>query len=148
MWLLYLYTWSRPPVDHSWLFLAPGRFDKIQEGTPFEYFWGNNLASLNHRGVHVFWPSPSVPGETAPFTSVKWTEPAVVGLGPATQVREESIGAVRNYYVEIQTEPWKYVWGQKLKQSFYWEYYLILKHFLILLTLHVYHFNIFHSNNM
>ena len=34
-----------------------------------------------------FWPSPSVPGEMAPFTPVKRTELAVVGLGPAPQVR-------------------------------------------------------------
>ena len=63
-----------------------------------------------HKFVHLdegFWPSPSVPVETAPFTpvinSVERTEPSVLGLGPATQVREESIGAGRNYYVEIQT---------------------------------------------
>ena len=71
--------------------------------------------------IEGFWPSPSVPGEMAPFThvtnDVKWTEPAVLGLGPVPQVREESIGAGGNYDVEIQTEPLKYVWGQKLKQS-------------------------------
>ena len=45
-----------------------------------------------------FLTRPPVPGETAPFTPVKRTEPAVLGLVPAPQVRDQSI-----YYGEIQT---------------------------------------------
>ena len=39
----------------------------------------------------------------APFNPVKRKELAVVGLGSAPQVREESISVGRNYFVEIQT---------------------------------------------
>ena len=56
--------------------------------------------SMGSRGL---WPSTSVPGETALFTPVKQTEPAVLGLGPAKQVGDVSIGNGGNYYVEIQT---------------------------------------------
>ena len=37
------------------------------------------------------------------LTPIKRTEPTVLGLGPSSQVSEESLGAGRIYYVEIQT---------------------------------------------